>query len=70
MDAMIKRSARSKSPPGNSRITPEQARAAAYHVYRDRLTGSYVMSKARAYRQNKSVRLPRREEGSFGHNAI
>jgi hypothetical protein len=41
--AMIKRTI--KEAGGNSRITPEQARAAAYHVYRDRLTGRYVMSK-------------------------
>ncbi|HEV7487941.1 MAG TPA: hypothetical protein VGQ65_19900 [Thermoanaerobaculia bacterium] len=44
---MIKRPIRTiKEPTGNSRITLEQARAAAYHVYRDRLTGRYVMSKA------------------------
>jgi hypothetical protein len=40
---MIKRTI--KPAGGNSRITPEQARAAAYLVYRDRLTGRYVMSK-------------------------
>ena len=40
---MIKRTI--KEAGGNSRITPEAARAAAYHVYRDRLTGRYVMSK-------------------------
>jgi hypothetical protein len=34
-----------KEPAGNSRITLEQAKAAAYLVYRDRLTGRYVMSK-------------------------
>lgn len=43
---MIKRTLRTIKPAGgNSRITPEQARAAAYHVYRDRVTGRYVMSK-------------------------
>lgn len=43
---MIKRPIRTiKEAGGNSRITPEQARAAAYRVYRDRLTGRYVMSK-------------------------
>ena len=43
---MIKRPIRTiKHAGGNSRITPEQARAAAYHVYRDRVTGRYVMSK-------------------------
>ena len=43
---MIKRPIRTIKPAGgNSRITPEQARAAAYHVYRDRETGRYVMSK-------------------------
>ena len=43
---MIKRTIRTiKEPAGNSSITLEQARAAAYHVYRDRLTGRYVMSK-------------------------
>jgi hypothetical protein len=41
--AMMKRTI--KEAGGNSRITPEQARAAAYFVYRDRLTGRYVMSK-------------------------
>jgi hypothetical protein len=41
--AMIKRTI--KPAAGDSRITPEQARAAAYLVYRDRLTGRYVMSK-------------------------
>jgi hypothetical protein len=40
---MIKRTI--KEAAGNSRITPEQARAAAYRVYRDRTTGRYVMSK-------------------------
>ena len=40
---MIKRTI--KPAGGNSRITPEQARAAAYRVYRDRSTGRYVMSK-------------------------
>ena len=40
---MIKRTI--KPAGGNSRITPEQARAAAYFVYRDRLTGRYVMAK-------------------------
>jgi hypothetical protein len=43
---MIKTLRTIKEPAGNSRITLEQARAAAYHVYRDRLTGRYVMSKA------------------------
>ena len=44
---MIKRPIRTiKEAGGNSRITPEQARAAAYRVYRDRLTGRYVMSKS------------------------
>jgi hypothetical protein len=43
---MIKRTIRTiKEPTGYSRITLEQARAAAYHVYRDRVTGRYVMSK-------------------------
>jgi len=43
---MIKRPIRTiKEAGGNSRITPEQARAAAYRVYRDRLAGRYVMSK-------------------------
>jgi hypothetical protein len=43
---MIKRTLRTIKPAGgNSRITPEQARAAAYHVYRDRVTGRFVMSK-------------------------
>jgi hypothetical protein len=42
---MIKTLRTIKEPAGNSRITLEQARAAAYHVYRDRLTGRYVMSK-------------------------
>ena len=40
---MIKRTI--KAAAGNSRITPEAAKAAAYFVYRDRLTGRYVMSK-------------------------
>jgi hypothetical protein len=40
---MIKRTL--KEPVGYSRITVEQARAAAYRVYRDRVTGRYVMSK-------------------------
>jgi hypothetical protein len=40
---MIKRTI--KAAGGNSRITPEQAKAAAYFVYRDRITGRYVMSK-------------------------
>lgn len=43
---MIKPLRTIKEAGGNSRITPEQARAAAYHVYRDRVTGRYVMSKA------------------------
>ncbi|MEA2414453.1 MAG: hypothetical protein QOI58_1110 [Thermoanaerobaculia bacterium] len=42
--AMIKRTI--KEAAGNSRITPEQAKAAAYRVYRDRITGRYVMSKS------------------------
>jgi hypothetical protein len=43
---MIKRTIRTIKPAaGNSRITPEQAKAAAYFVYRDRTTGRFVMSK-------------------------
>jgi hypothetical protein len=42
---MIKTLRTIKEPAGKSRITLEQARAAAYHVYRDRVTGRYVMSK-------------------------
>jgi hypothetical protein len=42
---MIKTLRTIKEPTGKSRITLEQARAAAYRVYRDRLTGRYVMSK-------------------------
>jgi hypothetical protein len=42
---MIKTLRTIKEPAGKSRITLEQAKAAAYHVYRDRVTGRYVMSK-------------------------
>jgi hypothetical protein len=43
---MIRTKRTIKEPAGNSRITLEQARAAAYHVYRDRITGRFVMSKS------------------------